>query len=152
MSGELNVELTFILSKPLYYLLPVGQPVRSYPLSHIIYKCIMKPLISWNDFEKLDIRAGTVLSAMEFPEARKPAYRLTIDFGPLGIRHSSAQITGHYSIADLPGRQVLAVVNFPPKNIAGFISECLVLGIYTTDDKVVLLEPGKPVQNGGIVG
>lgn len=112
----------------------------------------MKPIISWSDFEKLDIRAGTILAAREFPKAKKPAYRLTIDFGPLGIRHSSAQITGHYSIADLPGRQVLAVVNFLPKNIAGFISECLVLGIYTTDDKVVLLEPGKPVQNGGIVG
>ena len=105
----------------------------------------MKPLI-WSDFEKLDIRAGTIFCSHGIPKAKKPAYRLTIDFGPLGIRQSSAQITGHYSIADLPGQAGVGRGELLPKKYRRFISECLVLGIYTTDDKVVLLEPGKPFK------
>lgn len=112
----------------------------------------IKPQISWPDFEKLDIRAGTILEAEAFPKAKKLAYKLSIDFGPLGIKRSSAQITGLYTTDELPGKQVLAVVNFPPKNIAGFISECLVLGVYAHGDEVVLLHPGKAVQNGDVVG
>lgn len=112
----------------------------------------METLISWDDFEKVDIRVGTILEATEFPRAKKPAYQLTIDFGPLGIRRSSAQITKHYTTESLKGEQVIAVVNFPPKNIAGFQSECLVLGIYDDQNAVVLLEPKKAVPNGLKIG
>jgi tRNA-binding protein len=108
--------------------------------------------INWNDFERIDIRVGTIIKAEEFPEARKPAYQLTIDFGALGIRKSSAQITNHYSVQDLVGHQVVAVVNFPPKKIASFISECLVLGIYEENGSVVLLQPQKQVSNGLKIG
>jgi tRNA-binding protein len=108
--------------------------------------------ITWNDFEKIDIRVGTVVEAKEFPKARKPAYQLIIDFGELGKRQSSAQITRFYAIQDLIGRQVIAVVNFPPKSIAGFMSECLVLGIYDENKDVVLLQPSKPVSNGLKIG
>jgi tRNA-binding protein len=112
----------------------------------------MEP-ISWNDFEKIDIRVGTITEAKEFPKARKPAYQLTIDFGAgLGIRRSSAQITRLYAAENLAGQQVIAVVNFPPKNIAGFISECLVLGIYDENNDVVLLQPNQPVSNGLKIG
>lgn len=110
-------------------------------------------MITWNDFEKMDIRAGTIIEAIEFPKARKPAYRLTIDFGKeIGIKRSSAQITAHYNTAELAGRQVIAVVNFPPKQIADFISECLVLGVYDDNKDVILLQPGKPVANGMKIG
>lgn len=112
----------------------------------------MESLITWPDFEKIDIRVGTILEANEFPRAKKPAYQLTIDFGPLGIKRSSAQITTHYTPEQLKGEQVIAVVNFPPKNIAGFLSECLVLGIYDEQNAVVLLEPKKPVCNGSKIG
>ncbi|HEU4903563.1 MAG TPA: tRNA-binding protein [Flavisolibacter sp.] len=112
----------------------------------------METLISWDDFEKVDIRVGTILEATEFPRAKKPAYQLTIDFGPLGIRRSSAQITKHYTTESLKVEQVIAVVNFPPKNIAGFQSECLVLGIYDDQNAVVLLEPKKAVPNGLKIG
>lgn len=109
--------------------------------------------ISWNDFEKVDIRVGTVIKAEAFPKARKPAYQLTIDFGAeLGSKRSSAQITEHYQLEDLVGKQVIAVVNFPPKQIATFISECLVLGIYTEDKTVVLLQPQQKVTNGLKIG
>lgn len=108
--------------------------------------------ISWNDFEKIDIRVGTVLDARLFDKARKPAYKLWIDFGPLGQKKSSAQITRHYQPEDLIGRQVVAVVNFPPKQIADFISECLVLGIYSEDNSVVLLNPDKTLPNGSKIG
>lgn len=108
--------------------------------------------ITWNDFEKIDIRAGTIIKADEFPEARKPAYQLTIDFGELGIRKSSAQITNHYSTQDLVGQQVIAVINFPPKKIASFVSECLVLGIYEENGSVVLLQPQRQVSNGLKIG
>lgn len=108
--------------------------------------------ITWNDFEQIDIRTGTILEANDFPKARKPAYQLIIDFGPLGIKRSSAQITHHYSKADLVNKQVIAVVNFPVKQIAGFFSECLVLGIYDENNDVVLLSPDKPVANGQKIG
>lgn len=109
-------------------------------------------MITWQDFEKIDIRCGTVIEVNDFPNARKPAYQLTIDFGPLGIKRSSAQITHHYSKADLPGRQVVAIVNFPVKQIANFFSECLVLGVYDENKQVVLLQPGQPVGNGQKIG
>lgn len=108
--------------------------------------------ISWSDFEKVDIRAGTVLEALPFPEARKPAYKLKIDFGPMGVKKSSAQITAFYTPESLVGRQVIAVVNFPPKQIGPFVSECLVLGVYTESNEVVLLSPLQPVDNGGKIG
>jgi len=104
--------------------------------------------ITWNDFEKIDIRVGTVVEVNDFPQARKPAYKLSIDFGELGIKRSSAQITAHYPKEDLLSRQVIAVVNFPPKQIGTFFSECLVLGVYDENKDVILLQPGKPVANG----
>ncbi len=109
------------------------------------------PTLTWDDFAKLDIRAGTILSAEPFPRARKPAYQLRIDFGEAGIRQSSAQITRLYTPEALVGRQVLAVINFPPKQIANFFSECLVLGVMNGDD-VILLTPDRPVGNGWKVG
>lgn len=109
-------------------------------------------MINWEDFEKIDIRSGTIITAEAFPQARKPAYRLTIDFGPLGIKRSSAQITDHYTPGELPGRQVVAVVNFPPRQIANFFSECLVLGVYDENKQVILLQPDKPVKNGQQIG
>lgn len=104
--------------------------------------------ITWNDFEKVEMRVGTILDAQPFPKARKPAYQLTINFGPLGIRRSSAQITTLYQPETLLGKQVIAVVNFPPKQIANFMSECLVLGSVGEDGTITLLQPERPVQNG----
>ncbi|MGH7330872.1 MAG: tRNA-binding protein [Polyangiaceae bacterium] len=105
--------------------------------------------ISYADFERVDIRVGTILSVEPFPEARKPAYKLTIDFGDeIGTKRSSAQITEHYTIEDLKGRQVLGVVNFEPKRIAGFSSEALTLGVTDSDGLVVLVVPTTPVTNG----
>lgn len=109
-------------------------------------------MISWNDFEKIDIRSGTILEVNDFPGARKPAYQLRIDFGELGIKRSSAQITTLYKKEDLIGRQVIAVVNFPVKQIANFFSECLVLGVYNENNDVVLLQPSLPVKNGSKIG
>lgn len=104
--------------------------------------------LSWNDFEKIDIRIGTITHAKRFPEARKPAYKLTVDFGDLGAKSSSAQITDLYRPDDLVGRQVAAIVNFPPKRIAGFKSECLILGAVLEDGKVILLGTERETPNG----
>ena len=109
--------------------------------------------INWGDFEKIDLRVGTILEVNDFPKARKPAYQLTIDFGSaIGMKKSSAQITVHYKKEDLLNRQVIAVVNFPPKQIAGFISECLVLGVYDENKDVILLVPERDVKNGQKIG
>ena len=110
-------------------------------------------MINWSDFEKIDIRTGTIIEIIDFPKARKPAYKLVIDFGKeLGIKQSSAQITAHYKKEDLLNRQIIAVVNFPPKKIADFTSECLVLGVYDENKDVILLQPGMPVTNGMKIG
>lgn len=109
-------------------------------------------MISWRDFEKIDIRTGTILEAKPFPEAIKPAYQLIIDFGELGIKQSSAQITFHYTTKELIGKQIIAVVNFPPKKIAHFFSECLVLGVYDENNQVILLQPDKATSNGFKIG
>ena len=109
-------------------------------------------MISWEDFEKIDIRTGTILEVNDFPEARKPAYQLSIDFGELGIKKSSAQITALYTKEAIIGKQVIAIVNFPVKQIANFFSECLVLGVYNENKEVVLLQPSLPVKNGSKIG
>jgi tRNA-binding protein len=112
----------------------------------------MPTLIEWSDFEKIDIRVGTILEINDFPKAKRPAWQLTIDFGELGIKKSSAQITDLYEQQELIGRQVLAVVNFPPKQVANFFSECLVLGVYTDKKEVVLIGPDRRVENGWKLG
>ena len=104
--------------------------------------------INFDDFLKVDIRMGTIIEVNDFPKARKPAYQLTIDFGDLGIKKSSAQITDIYSKEDLKNRQITAIVNFKPRQIANFSSECLVLGIYNDDGNVVLLQASEHIKNG----
>jgi tRNA-binding protein len=107
-------------------------------------------MITYNDFVKVDIRVGKILQAEDFPQARKPAYKLTIDFGPeIGVKKSSAQITQHYTKEELVGKLILAVVNFPPKQIGPFRSEVLVLGVPDEEENVVLLTPDKTVPIGG---
>ena len=106
--------------------------------------------ISYDDFLKVDVRVGTITRVEPFPEARKPAYKLFVDFGPeIGERKSSAQVTRHYTAEELVGRQVAAVVNFPPRQIGPFRSEILVLGFPDGDGEVVMIEPNRPVPNGG---
>lgn len=108
------------------------------------------PEITFDDFQKVEIRVGTVIRAEAYPEARKPAIKLWVDFGsPIGVKKSSAQITRHYTAEGLIGRQVVAVVNFPPRQIGAFMSEILVLGLPDADNQVVLLGPSQPVPNGG---
>jgi tRNA-binding protein len=109
-------------------------------------------VIAWDDFVRVDIRVGVVVLAEEFPEARRPAYKLQVDFGPLGVRRSSAQITDRYRPADLVGRQVVAVVNFRPKRIGPFVSEVLVLGAYAESGEVILLRPDEAVAPGSRIG
>ncbi|HEY0047175.1 MAG TPA: tRNA-binding protein [Flavobacterium sp.] len=105
--------------------------------------------ITWMDFEKVEMRTGTIISVEHFPEARKPAYKLTINFGlEIGILKSSAQITKRYQLDELIGKQIIAVVNFPRKQIGNFMSECLVLGVTGDDGDVVLLKPEVGVRNG----
>ena len=106
-----------------------------------------KVSITWSDFEKIDIRIGTIEKVEHFEKAKKPAYQLWIDFGELGIKKTSAQLTERYAPADLMGKQVVAVVNFPPKQIADFMSECLVLGAVEGKD-VILLKPETEAKNG----
>ena len=105
--------------------------------------------ISWDDFMQVELRAGTIVAAEPFPQARKPAWKLTVDFGAeIGIRRSSAQLTALYLPEQLIGKQVLAVLNFPPKQIGPFVSECLVTGLYREDGAVVLAVPDQPVPDG----
>ena len=108
--------------------------------------------ISWEDFERVDMRVGVVIDAQEFPEARRPALKLSIDFGPLGVKRSSAQITDRYTPTALVGRLVVAVVNFPPKRIGPFVSEVLVLGAYGEGGEVILLRPDFEVSPGARIG
>ena len=113
----------------------------------------MAATISWSDFEKVDMRVGVVTDAQPFPEARRPALKLTIDFGPeLGTKRSSAQITAHYRASELIGRRVIAVVNFPPKQIGPFVSEVLVMGAYDARGDVVLLNVDHAVAPGSKIG
>lgn len=108
-----------------------------------------KPTITYADFEKIDVRVGVIVDVEDFPRAKKPSYKLTVDFGdPIGIRRSSAQLT-NYAKADLIGKQIIAVVNFEPKNIAGFLSECLILGVPTEDGLVSYLSPTINAKQGG---
>ena len=110
-------------------------------------------MISWNDFVKIEMRVGTIIEVNDFPKANKSAYQLTIDFGTeIGLRKSSAQITKQYSKEELVGKQIIAVVNFPKKQIADFMSECLVLGSVGNDNDIVLLSSDKPVENGLRIG
>jgi tRNA-binding protein len=108
--------------------------------------------LSWEDFARVDMRVGVVIDAQEFPEARRPAFKLWVDFGPLGIRRSSAQITERYSPHDLIGRRVVGVVNFPPKQIGPFVSEVLVLGAYDEAGQVILLRPDFDAPPGSKIG
>ncbi|HEV8144561.1 MAG TPA: tRNA-binding protein [Methylomirabilota bacterium] len=108
--------------------------------------------ITWADFEKIDMRVGVVVDAQPFPEARRPALKLTINFGALGVKRASAQITEHYRPEDLVGRRVIAVVNFPPKQIGPFVSEVLVLGAYDEREQVILLRPDVEVSPGAKIG
>jgi tRNA-binding protein len=107
----------------------------------------MKNEITFEDFLKVDLRIGTIIEVSDFPKARKPAYQLKIDFGDLGVKKSSAQITDLYSKENLVNKQVSAIINFKPRQIANFLSEVLVLGVYNTDNKVVLLQVSKNLKN-----
>ncbi len=105
-------------------------------------------MITWTDFEKVEMLVGTIIEAADFPEARNPAYQLKVDFGSYSIKKSSAQITRLYRKEELVGKQVIAVVNFQPKQVANFVSECLVLGVVGNNKEIVLLQPERKVANG----
>ncbi|MDP2088452.1 MAG: tRNA-binding protein [Flavobacteriaceae bacterium] len=111
----------------------------------------MSSTISFDDFQKLDIRTGTIIQVNDFPNAKKPAYQLIIDFGALGIKKSSAQITDLYSKDDLLNKQIIAIINFKPKQIANFISECLLLGVANNQNEIVLLKSDKSIMNGSTI-
>lgn len=114
---------------------------------------LMKTEITWNDFEKIDMRVGTIIDAQPFEKAKNPSYKLWIDFGTeIGFKKTSAQITVLYGVDDLIGKQIVAVVNFPSKQIADFMSECLVLGVVGSDKEVTLLTPDKVAKNGLAIG
>lgn len=108
----------------------------------------MKEETSFEDFIKVDVRIGTITEVKEFPKAKKPAYQILIDFGTIGIKKSSAQITELYTKEKLLGKQVIAIINFNPRQIADFMSECLILGVYNKDGHVVLLQTSQPIKNG----
>ena len=112
----------------------------------------MKPEISWSDFEKLDIRIGTIISASDFKRAKNPSYQIEIDFGELGTKKSSAKITDLYDKEDLIGKQIIAIVNFPKKQIANFFSECLILGVIGENKEITILSTTLPVKNGLPIG
>ncbi|WP_306350107.1 tRNA-binding protein [Flavobacterium sp. '19STA2R22 D10 B1'] len=112
----------------------------------------MENNLTWSDFEKVEMRVGTIIEAEIFAEVRNPAYKLKIDFGPHGIRKTSAQITKLYTPEEVIGKQVVAVINFPPKQIANFMSECLVLGAVGADKEVTLMTPERPSENGLRIG
>jgi tRNA-binding protein len=137
--------------------LELGPESSGWNLELEIWNLELNPLLltmaDFSSFEALDIRVGTILEALEFPEARKPAYKLRIDFGDLGILNSSAQITHLYQPESLIGKQIIAVVNFPPRQIGPFLSQVLVLGVYAGDQgEVVLLQPERAVSNGSKIG
>jgi len=117
-------------------------------LNKLVTLITFTPMLSWQEFEKVEMRVGTVLEVKDFQGARNPSYQLIIDFGPHGIRKSSAQITDLYQKDSLVGKQVIAVLNFPPKQIANFFSECLVLGLVGDQKEITLLQPERPVANG----
>ena len=123
--------------------------LRKFNLFFVVgfYLCYME-LITWHDFEKVELRVGTILEVADFPEARKPAYKVKVDFGELGIKWSSAQITKHYTKEELPGRQILGVINFPEKQIATFMSQFLITGFADDNGDIVLASIDKPVPNG----
>lgn len=120
-------------------------------IAHYVYSILSSKtnkMITWDDFEKVEMRVGTVLEVNEFPEAKNPSYQVKIDFGKFGIKKTSAQITKLYKKEDLIGKQIIAVTNFPPKQIANIMSECLILGIVLEDKKYVVLQPERDVENG----
>ena len=108
----------------------------------------MRQTITWTDFERVELRVGTILQVLDFPEARKPAYKLQVNFGEFGVKWSSAQITKHYSKEELPGRQIVGVINFPKKQIGKFMSEFLVTGFADENGDIVLTAVDKQVPNG----
>lgn len=135
-----------IRGRPAHYF---GRPFH-FQISLRRTACIISfmEVIAWSDFEKVELRAGTIIAVEDFPEARKPAYKLTIDFGEYGIKKSSAQITKHYTKEELVGRQIVGVINFPPKQIGPFISECLTTGFADENGDIVLTMPERKVPNG----
>lgn len=111
-----------------------------------------KSVIEWNDFTKIEMRVGTVISCKEFKEVKNPAYKMKIDFGEFGIKKTSAQVTKRYQAEDIIGKQIVAVLNFPPKQIANIMSECLVLGAVEKNNEITLIQPERGIENGTRIG